>query len=90
MDVLVFNKNCHLVTIFKDYMILDYIDEFLKRYYTKDEITIKILEIKKIKIILMKDYLKMMMNLIVFKFQNLKLKKLYLMKLLKNKLMRIV
>ena len=37
MDVLVFNKNCHLVTIFKDYMILDYIDEFLKRYYTKDE-----------------------------------------------------
>ena len=37
MDVLVFNKNCHLVTIFKDYMILDYIDEFLKRYYQTDE-----------------------------------------------------
>jgi len=37
MEVLVFNKNCHLVTIFKDYMILDYIDEFLKRYYINNE-----------------------------------------------------
>ena len=37
MEVLVFNKNCHLVTIFKDFMILDYIDEFLKRYYKNEE-----------------------------------------------------
>ena len=37
MEVLVFNKNCHLVTIFKDFMILDYVDEFLKRYYKNNE-----------------------------------------------------
>ena len=37
MEVLVFNKNCHLVTIFKDFMILDYVDEFLKRYYRNSE-----------------------------------------------------
>ena len=30
---LIFNKNTHLVTVFKDYMIWDYIEEFLKRYY---------------------------------------------------------
>ena len=34
---LMFNKNTHLVTLFKDYMIWDYVDEFLKRYYYKYE-----------------------------------------------------
>ena len=37
MDILIFNKNCHFVAIFKDYMILDYKEEFLKRYYKTDE-----------------------------------------------------
>ena len=37
MDILIFNKNCHFVAIFKDYMILDYKEEFLKRYYRNDE-----------------------------------------------------
>ena len=133
MEVLVFNKNCHLVTIFKDFMILDYVDEFLKRYYRNSEskdriprfanfyknylkffckptfsdfecneiiqehsekrrnyIIIKISE-KKIKIMkMMMDYLKMKVIQIVFKFQNQKLKKLFLIKLLKNKLMKLV
>ena len=39
MENLIFNKNSHLVTIFKDYMIWDYYDEFLKRFYTKKEST---------------------------------------------------
>ena len=34
---LIFNKNSHLVSTFKDSMIWDYIDEFLKRYYNKPE-----------------------------------------------------
>ncbi len=33
MENLIFNKNTHLVSTFKDYMIWDYIEEFLKRYY---------------------------------------------------------
>ena len=33
MENLIFNKNTHEVTIFKDYMIWDYYDEFLKRFY---------------------------------------------------------
>ena len=37
MEVLIFNKDCHLVTVFKDYMIWDFIDEFLKRYYNREE-----------------------------------------------------
>ena len=37
IEVLVFNKNYHLVTVFKDFMILDYVDEFLKRYYRNSE-----------------------------------------------------
>ena len=32
VDSLICNKNCHVVSIFKDYMIYDFIDEFLKRY----------------------------------------------------------
>ena len=34
---LIFNKNTHLVSVFKDYMIIDYIEEFLKRYYKLKE-----------------------------------------------------
>ena len=37
MENLVFNKNTHLVSKFKDYMIWDYIEEFLKRYYKNSE-----------------------------------------------------
>ena len=37
MENLIFNKNSHLVTVFKDYMILDYIEELLKRFYSKKE-----------------------------------------------------
>ena len=39
MENLIFNKNSHLVTIFKDYMIWDYYDEFLKRFYALKEST---------------------------------------------------
>ena len=35
---LIDSKNCHLVAIFKDYLISDYIDEFLRRYYINKEI----------------------------------------------------
>ena len=35
---LIESKNCHLVAIFKDYLISDYIDEFLRRIYHKNEI----------------------------------------------------
>jgi|LauGreDrversion4_2_1035121.scaffolds.fasta_scaffold953491_1 hypothetical protein len=31
LDSLICNKNCHIVAIFKDYMIFDFVDEFLKR-----------------------------------------------------------
>ena len=34
---LIFNKNTHLVSVFKDYMIIDYVEEFLKRYYKLNE-----------------------------------------------------
>ena len=37
MENLIFNKNSHLVTVFKDYMIWDYCDEFFKRFYFKRE-----------------------------------------------------
>ena len=33
MENFMFNKNTHLVSVFKDYMIVDYVEEFLKRYY---------------------------------------------------------
>ena len=32
IESLICNKNCHAVAILKDFMIIDYIDEFLKRY----------------------------------------------------------
>ena len=37
MENLIFNKNTHLVSTFKDYMIWDYIEEFLKRFYRNEE-----------------------------------------------------
>ena len=37
MEALIYNKNAHLVALFKDYMIIDYIDEFLKRFYLSQE-----------------------------------------------------
>ena len=37
MENLIFNKNTHLVSVFKDYMIWDYIEEFLKRFYKSQE-----------------------------------------------------
>ena len=37
MNTLLFNKNTHLVSVFKDYMIYDYIDEFFKRFYSHFE-----------------------------------------------------
>ena len=37
MYTLLFNKNTHLVSVFKDYMIFDYVDEFFKRFYTSKE-----------------------------------------------------
>ena len=37
MYTLLFNKNTHLVSVFKDYMIFDYVDEFFKRFYTNIE-----------------------------------------------------
>ena len=36
-DNLLFNRNTHLVSVFKDNMIHDFIDEFLKKYYKKRE-----------------------------------------------------
>ena len=37
MENLIFNRNTHLVSTFKDYMIWDYIEEFLKRFYKSKE-----------------------------------------------------
>ena len=37
MENLIFNKNTHLVSTFKDYMIWDYVEEFLKRFYNDRE-----------------------------------------------------
>ena len=34
---LIYNESSHVVSIFKDYLILDDINEFLKRIYLKDE-----------------------------------------------------
>ena len=42
IENIMFNKNCHIVAVFKDYMILDYIDEFLKRKYSRKESKIRI------------------------------------------------
>ncbi len=37
VENLIFNKNCHMVAVFKDHMVFDYVDEFLKRYYFIEE-----------------------------------------------------
>ena len=37
MEMIIFNKNTHLVSIFKDCMIYDFKEEFLKRYYSSEE-----------------------------------------------------
>ena len=37
LDSLIFSKNCHLMTCYKENLIWNYIDEFLKRYYNYDE-----------------------------------------------------
>ena len=37
MHNLIFNKGSHLVSVFKDYMIVDYVEEFLKRFYKLNE-----------------------------------------------------
>ena len=35
---LIYNENTHIVSIFKDFLILDDINEFLKRSYTLSEV----------------------------------------------------
>jgi hypothetical protein len=37
LESLIYSKNCHLFVTYKEYLIWDYIDEFLKRYYYVDE-----------------------------------------------------
>jgi len=32
LENLIYNKNCHVVSVFKESMIMDYLEEFLKRY----------------------------------------------------------
>ena len=34
----VYNESTHVVSIFKDYLIYDDVSEFLKRFYTSDEV----------------------------------------------------
>ena len=42
LEYLLHNENCHIVSVFKDYMISDYIEEFLKRIYKLNESKIRI------------------------------------------------
>lgn len=37
LDAILFSKNCHFAVKYREYLIWDYVDEFLKRYYTKKE-----------------------------------------------------
>jgi len=39
---LIYNENTHIVSIFKDYLILDDINEFLKRSYTQQETKVRL------------------------------------------------
>jgi hypothetical protein len=39
---LIYNENTHVVSIFKDYLILDDINEFLKRPYTLAEVSTRL------------------------------------------------
>ena len=38
---LLYNYNCHIVSVFKDHMIYGYIDEYLRRYYKKIEVQMR-------------------------------------------------
>jgi hypothetical protein len=62
---LIYNKNCHMVSILKDYMILDYIDEFLKRLYKLNESKERIPKIANY----YKNYLKFFCNPIFKEFK---------------------
>jgi len=42
IENLIFNKRTHLVELFKDYLLLDYIDEFLTKFYKINESSEKI------------------------------------------------
>ena len=42
IDNIIYNEKSHIVAIFKDYLILDDISEFLKRYYTRSESAIRL------------------------------------------------
>lgn len=42
---IIYNDETHLVSVFKDYLILDDISEFLKRTYTVDESYPRLLKI---------------------------------------------
>ena len=37
LDAILFSKNCHFSIKYREYLIWDYVDEFLKRYYNKKE-----------------------------------------------------
>ena len=39
---LIYNENTHIVSIFKDYLILDDINEFLKRTYQYSETKVRL------------------------------------------------
>ena len=66
MESLIYNKNCHIVSIFKDFMIVDYIDEFLKRIYRLRESSERIPKIANY----YKNYLKFFCNPV---FRNFKI-----------------
>lgn len=37
LDAILYSKNCHFAVKYREYLIWDYVDEFLKRYYTIKE-----------------------------------------------------
>ncbi len=39
---IILNKNCHIVSLLKDSMIYDFIDEFLKKYFKRKEIKVNV------------------------------------------------
>ena len=54
VEALIYDKKAHIVAVFKDYMILDYVEEFLKRFYFSKESTQRIPKFSKF----YKNYLK--------------------------------
>lgn len=58
IDALLYGKNCHYLTVYKEHMIMDYIDEFLKRFYNSNEIDERLLKISNY----YKNYLKFFCN----------------------------